>query len=111
MGTVEQRETGVQAAKRELREETGLTLTALYTAGEVDAFYDPVADKIVHVPFFVARVADGNVVLEELVHGEHRWVGIAKAREMVEFPAQARILESIREAFVLNEPAAWRLIR
>ena len=111
MGVVEDDETGVDAARRELFEETGLTLTTLYTAGEMDAFYDPVKDAVVHVPFFVARVAEGDVVLEEHVHGEHRWVSIPRAREMVEFPAQARILEEIRQAFVLNEPAPWRVIR
>lgn len=111
MGLVEKGETGVAAAKRELAEETGLTLTALYTAGEMDAFYDPIKDTIVHVPFFVARVADGDVVLEEAVHSEHRWVPVAQAQALVEFPAQARILEEIRKAFILHEPAAWRLIR
>ncbi len=58
-------------------EETGLALVSLFTAGELDAFYDPVRDRIVHVPFFVARVGEGDVVLEDDVHDEHRWVRFA----------------------------------
>src|SRR5579884_2363620 len=42
MGGVEDGERGTDAARRELVEETGLTVTTLYTAGELDAFYDPV---------------------------------------------------------------------
>ncbi len=82
MGGVEDAETGVDAARRELHEETGLALQTLFTAGEMDAFYDPVRDRIVHVPFFVAYVSPGDVVLEEDVHDEHRWVTFREAAEM-----------------------------
>ena len=110
MGGVEENERATDAARRELSEETGLTLTTLYTAGELDAFYDPVRDHVVHVPFFVARVGDGEVVLDE-AHDAYRWAGFAEAAELVEFAAQRRALDEIQRAFVARGPAQWRTIR
>ena len=108
MGGVEDGERATDAALRELREETGLTAAAFYTAGELDAFYDPVRDRIVHVPFFVARVGDDAVILEEHVHDAHRWVTFAQAEALLEFAAQRRLLGEVRRAFVAAEPGPWR---
>jgi dATP pyrophosphohydrolase len=110
MGVVEDGERGTDAARRELREETGLALTTLYTAGELDAFYDPVRDRIVHVPFFVAYVGEGDVVLEDNVHDEHRWVRVPEAARLLEFAAQRRVLEEVHRAFVIATPAPWRAL-
>ena len=111
MGGVEDGERGTDTARRELFEETGLTLVTLFTAGELDAFYDPVRDRIVHVPFFVAYAGDGDVRLEDDVHDAHRWVTFAEAEEMLEFAAQRRILGEVHRAFVARTPQAWRVIR
>jgi len=111
MGGVENGERGADAARRELFEETGLSLAALFTAGELDAFYDPVRDRIVHVPFFVAHVAEGEVALENDVHDEHRWATFEEAQMMLEFASHRRVLDEVRRAFVLRPPAGWRVIR
>jgi dihydroneopterin triphosphate diphosphatase len=121
MGGVEDGERATDAARRELREETGLSAATLYTAGELDAFYDPVRDRIVHVPFFVARVGGAQadaaqtdaapaIVLEDDVHDEHRWATFAEAEELLTFSAQRRVLDEVRRAFVAREPDPWRAI-
>jgi dATP pyrophosphohydrolase len=111
MGGVEDGERATDAARRELLEETGLTASAFYTAGELDAFYDPVRDRIVHVPFFVARVnGEAGIVLEDDVHDEHRWLPFAEAEELLTFSSQRRVLDEVRRAFVAREPDPWRAI-
>jgi dihydroneopterin triphosphate diphosphatase len=110
MGGVEDGERATDAARRELIEETGLEATALFTAGELDAFYDPVRDRIVHVPFFVAYPGSGDVVLETEVHDEHGWVAFAEAAEMLEFPSHRRVLDEVRRNFLVNAPRPWRLL-
>jgi 8-oxo-dGTP pyrophosphatase MutT (NUDIX family) len=111
MGGVEDGERGTDAARRELFEETSLSLGALFTAGELDAFYDPVRDRIVHVPFFVAHAGEGEVVLENDVHDEHRWATFEEAERVLEFASHRRVLDEVRRAFVLRPPARWRLLR
>jgi len=111
MGGVEEGERATEAARRELLEETGLSAARFYTAGELDAFYDPVRDRIVHVPFFVARVgAEPAIVLEDDVHDEHRWTSFAQAEVLLTFSAQRRVLEEVRRAFVAREPDPWRAL-
>jgi dATP pyrophosphohydrolase len=111
MGGVEDGERATDAAHRELLEETGLAAAALYTAGELDAFYDPVRDRIVHVPFFVAYVDPGDVVLEHGVHDEHRWVAFEQAADLLEFASHRRVLDEIHRGFVARTPQPWRTIR
>jgi len=109
MGGVEPAERATDTVRREVMEETGLRVTALFTAGSLDSFYDPVADRIVVVPFFVAHVEAGEVQPDG-AHDQHRWVSFAEAAELLTFVAQRRLLDEVRAAFVEREPEAWRAI-
>jgi 8-oxo-dGTP pyrophosphatase MutT (NUDIX family) len=111
MGGVEPGEHGVAAAHRELHEETGLR-AALYTAGVLDAFYDPIRDRIVHVPFFVARIAATTVeiTLEDDEHDAFQWVTFAEAETLLMFSAQRRALIEVHDEFIRREPEPWRLL-
>ena len=110
MGGVEEGERATDAARRELLEETGLKLETLFTAGELDAFYDPVRDRIVHVPFFVAVVEPGEARLDD-AHDAHRWVSFTEAAELLEFASHRRVLDEVQREFVARRPSAWRTLR
>ena len=110
MGGIEGGERAPETARREVHEETGLDVTVLFTAGELDAFYDPVRDRIVVVPFFVARVEEGEVRVDA-AHDAHRWATFAEAEELLTFAAQRRVLPEVHRAFVARSPEPWRTIR
>jgi hypothetical protein len=70
-----------------------------------------VRDRIVHVPFFVAYLDPGDVMLETDVHDEHCWATFAQAAELLEFQSHRRVLDEVHRAFVARAPQPWRTIR
>lgn len=110
MGVIEDGERATETARREVLEETALGVTALFTAGALDSFYDPVKDRVVVVPFFVARVVEGEV-RTDAAHDAHRWVTLDEAAPLLTFAAQRRLLDEVRSAFIEREPEPWRAIR
>jgi dATP pyrophosphohydrolase len=110
MGGIEPGERAPETAVREVREETGLTVTTLFTAGALDSFYDPVRDRVVVVPFFVARASDEEVQVDE-AHDDHRWAAFDEAEALLTFAAQRRLLPEVHAAFVARAPEPWRTVR
>lgn len=109
-GRCEGTETSVQAALRELREETGLRPQELYRLSTLEQFYTEANDAVWHVPFFVAVVApDAEVVLNE-EHTAYRWVADAEIDEQLTWPSERSLIAEVR-AFILGDHSTKRLMR
>ena len=93
-GGIDAGERPVDAARRELREETGLEPTELYNLSRVETFYRHRADEIVYIPAFAAVVAADAVTLSE-EHDRWEWLPLPEARARVAWPRERRGLEDI----------------
>ncbi|MEP3280501.1 MAG: NUDIX domain-containing protein [Stappiaceae bacterium] len=109
-GKIKEKETGWQAAVRELKEETGLVPDTLYSADFCEQFYEADRDSITMAPVFVAIVGkDANVTLNE-EHSDYRWMTFEEAKELVAFGGQRQMLRWIETEFVQREPSKHLLI-
>ena len=84
-GHIEPNETGSQAARRELAEETGLVPQALYATSFCEQFYDAGNDCVMVVPAFVARVDNDCAVRLNGEHSALRWLTFDAAMHELPF--------------------------
>lgn len=110
-GKIERDETGWQAAVREVREETGVSEFALFTAGYCDSFYNPEADRIEVLPIFVALFAADQIVKTNHENTDYRWVRISEAEGILPFVGHRIALREVIADFVKRSPPGWRAIK
>jgi len=94
-GHLDEGETPVDGARRELEEETGLVPTVLYNLSRVESFYLHRADEVAVIPAFVAFVEpDAAAALSE-EHDAAEWLQADLARGRLAWPRSRRALEDI----------------
>lgn len=97
-------ETASQAALREIREETGLTPIALYSADFVETFYMLSCNKVTFVPVFVGFVDKMEIRLSPEEHDAYEWLSFEEAKERLVWSAQRKAIQQIHETCVLKQP-------
>ncbi|NTF98064.1 NUDIX hydrolase [Rhizobium rhizogenes] len=103
-GGVEYGETAWQAALREAKEETGLTLEALYSGDTCEQFYEADRDAITLMPVFVAYAPSDCVVQLNDEHNDFCWLKFEDAAILLPFSGQRSTLEHIKREFVDRVP-------
>ncbi|HSW73241.1 MAG TPA: NUDIX domain-containing protein, partial [Chlamydiales bacterium] len=102
-GGVEENETAIIAALREMKEETGIIPDRFYSADTVETFYFAKQDKILVVPVFVGFIDSmKEVVLSPTEHDAYEWLSFEEAHERLNFAEQKRVLSHIHHQFVLK---------
>ncbi len=96
-GHIEANELPVDAALREMREETSLHPSRLYNLSRVESFYQHMLDEVALVPVFVALVdRDAKVAVSE-EHDAHEWLTLPDAAKRCAWPRERRALSDIGE--------------
>ena len=94
-GHIEPGETPVQAALRELREETGLEPARLYNVSRVEAFYRHQTNEIVLIPVFAGVVEARAAVRPSAEHDRVEWLAPPAASARFAWPRERRALEDV----------------
>lgn len=111
MGRIEKGESAADAIRREIAEETGITVEALYTTGCCDMFFNAGGNSIEIMPIFVALFDQAPEVTLDHEHLAYRWLGFAEAIEILAYPGQRQALPEIKHDFADRAPPAFRLVR
>lgn len=92
-GKIDDGETPVAAARRELHEEVGCEPMVLYNLSRVEQFYLHTTDQVVLIPVFVAFVAPDAVIQLSDEHDTLLWLAPADARDRCTWPRAARAID------------------
>ena len=94
-GHIEPGETPVQAAVRELREETGVEPARLYNVSRVEAFYRHQTNEIVLIPVFAGMVDARAAVRHSAEHDRAEWLEPRQAAARFSWPRERRALDDV----------------
>src|SRR5690242_4654203 len=94
-GHIEPGETPVQAALRELREETGVEPARLYNVSRVEAFYRHQTNEIVLIPVFAGLVDARAAVRHSAEHDRAEWLRPPEAAARFSWPRERRALDDV----------------
>ncbi|MFI5279958.1 MAG: NUDIX domain-containing protein [Gemmatimonadales bacterium] len=92
-GHIEPGESPVDAAVRELREETSFPAERLYNLSRVDSYYSHRRDVVELIPSFCAIVKAGAEPTLCVEHDAAQWLAPAAASALFAWPREVRALE------------------
>ena len=94
-GHIEPGETPVEAARREVREETGLEPTRLYNLSRVESFYRHRTDEIALVPVFACVMDAAAAARPSAEHDRIEWLALPQASARFSWPRERRALKDV----------------
>ncbi len=99
-GGIKSGETAIEAALRELHEETGLKPTAFHQVEFLESFYHRGKDRISVLPVFAAAASRQFRVVLNAEHDAFRWVPLAAVAESFVWRVQREAVAIINEDII-----------
>ena len=100
-GHVEKNETEIQTAKREVKEETGVSIEILDGFRE-QVNYSPRPGVSKDVVYFLGYASDSNTVRQESEISELRWIDFERSNEYLTYENDRILLSSARQYMAEN---------
>lgn len=94
-GGIERRERTIDAAAREVLEETGLTPLRWWALAHLTSYFEPASDEIRMVPAFAAEAAATDPVHLSHEHDRYAFVSLAVAAKRVLWETQRQTLAAL----------------
>ena len=94
-GTLEAHETPVDAARRELAEETGYEATRLYNLSRVEGFFWHATGELILIPQFAAFVAPDAAPRLSPEHDRAEWLPAAEGARRFAWPRERRAMDDV----------------
>jgi len=104
-GSIEGDEKAVDAAMRELLEETGINPQAFWVVPFVNSFYDPEWDSVNLSPMFAAQAEAGTKPILSNEHFEFGWFSYEDALKKLVWPGQREGMRIVQEYIVRGNQA------
>lgn len=104
-GKVETAETAVQAIVREIKEETQVQVSELYSADYLEQFYEADQNVIEMIPVFLVYCTEHQQIVLNDEHSEYAWFSLQEAIEKAEFGGQRLLYQYIWDNFVHRKPS------
>lgn len=101
-GSIKKNEKAVDAAIRELKEETGLKPLHLWLVPLTFSFFNSQKDSLILSPFFAAQVKCVDSIDLSREHDDYGWFTINKAREKLILPSWKKGIKIVYDYIVRN---------
>ena len=108
-GKIERGERAFAAAKREVREETGLAPRRWWALESASLYFDAAEDALRTLPLFVGEVDPRAAVRISREHDAHRWLTARAAGARFLWEAQRRALDAVKREVLANPRLAKAL--
>ncbi len=104
-GGIKSGETAINAALRELQEETQLVPTNFFQVEYLESFYHRARDRVTVLPVFAAQIAPRAKVILDAEHDDYRWVDLADVGAHFVWRVQRQAIAIIEQDILGTSPA------